>query len=137
MSIADEYIKPKRSGGRPHGSKERYVVISKMTQICWDILDVVLAESLTSQIEIAERFKVSRVYVCRIINSPIFQDCLRERRSKLVDESLARRLNKQIRGVTIQALDILSRRMDETDDSKVALQALIACHRALFESGGR
>lgn len=136
MSVADEYVKS-RSGGRPVGSKERYVVISKMNQHSWNVLDIVMAEPRTSQIEIAERLGISRVYVCRIINSPIFQDCLRERRAKLIDESLARRLNKQIRGVTIQALDILSRRMDETDDPKVALQALIACHRALFESGGR
>jgi hypothetical protein len=49
---------------------------------------------------------------------------LAERKAALTDPGIARRLNARLQGVTIQAVEVISRKLDATDSAEFALEAL-------------
>jgi hypothetical protein len=88
------------------------------------LIDELLARPRTTQKELAAKFGYSEGWMCRLVNSDAFQARLGARKSELVDQGLARRLNARLEGVTLQALDTLSRKLDASDSADIALEAL-------------
>lgn len=88
------------------------------------IIDVMIQRPRIQQKELAAMFNYSEGWMCRLINSDAFQARIAQRRSELVDPGLARRLNARLEGLTMQAVDTLSRKLDASDSADLALESL-------------
>ncbi len=95
------------------------------------IIDVMLRRPRIQQKELAEMFGFTPHWICRLVNSDSFQARLSERKAALTDPGIARRLNARLQGVTIQAVDVLSRKLDAADSAELALEALGVSTKAL------
>lgn len=88
------------------------------------IIDELLARPRTTQKELAAKFGYSEGWMCRLVNSDAFQARLATRKAELTDQGLQRRLNARLEGVTLQAIDTLSRKLDASDSADLALESL-------------
>lgn len=88
------------------------------------IIDELLARPRTEQKALAAKFGYSVGWMCRLVNSDAFQARLAERKAALTDPGIARRINARLQGLTIQAVDTLSRKLDATDSAELALESL-------------
>lgn len=88
------------------------------------IIDELLVRPRTTQKELATKFGYSEGWMCRLVNSDAFQARLATRKAELTDQGLKRRLNARLEGVTLQSLEVLSRKLDATDSADLALGSL-------------
>lgn len=88
------------------------------------IIDVMLQRPRIQQKELAEMFGYTPGWMCRLINSDAFQARIAQRKAELTDPAIARRINARLQGLTIQAVDTLSRKLDASDSADLALEAL-------------
>lgn len=88
------------------------------------IIDIMLARPRIEQKELAELFGYSKGWICRLVNSDAFQARMAQRKADLTDPGIARRINARLQGLTIQAVDTLSRKLDATDSAELALESL-------------
>lgn len=88
------------------------------------IIDVLLANPRISQQDLAKQFGYTAGWICRMINSDAFQARIAERKAMLVDPGVAAQLNARLAGVAIQAMDVISRKLDATENAQLALDAL-------------
>lgn len=100
------------------------------------IIDVILRRPRIEQKELAEMFGYTRGWMSRLVNSDAFQARIAERRQQLTDPGIARRLNARVQSVTVQALDVVSRKLDATDSAEFALEALGIASKAR-DAGGK
>ncbi len=126
MELPDEFVQTVGAEGYDKGR-----ALVKVTNVHEQIIDIMLRRPRIQQTEIAEMFGYTKGWVCRFINSDAFQARLAERRNELLDAGTARRVKARVESVTIQALDVVSRRLDATDSAEVALEALGISTKAL------
>lgn len=88
------------------------------------IIDVMLARPRIMNKELAEAFGYTPGWIGRLINSDAFQARIAQRKAELTDPGIARRINARLQGVTIQAAEVISRKLDATDSAEFALEAL-------------
>lgn len=88
------------------------------------IIDAMLRAPRIQNKELAEMFGYTPGWIGRLINSDAFQARYAERKAALTDPGIARRLNARLQGVTIQAVEVISRKLDATDSADFALEAL-------------
>lgn len=92
-------------------------VVKNMTKSAWIILESMMLNPKITQKELAKKADVSRPYVCRIQNSPVFKQTLRDARIAAVQDRLTGLAEK---GIT-RAEKIVE---DEESSDKNALDAL-------------
>lgn len=88
------------------------------------IIDAMLRQPRIQQKELAVMFGYSPGWMNRLVNSDSFQARIAERKAQLIDPGIARRLNARVAGVALQAVDVLSRKLDATESADLALEAL-------------
>lgn len=95
------------------------------------IIQQILLEPRTTHEELAEMFGYSRTWLTRVIGSDSFQARLAQRRLEMVDPDLRARLNDRVKGAVLQSVDTIQRRLDSTDNAKLALESLGVLSNAL------
>lgn len=92
-------------------------VVKNMTKSAWIVMEAMMLNPKITQRELAKLAGVSRPYVCRIQNSPVFKQTLREARIAAVQDRL---VNMTDKGIT-RAEQIIE---DSESSDKDALAAL-------------
>ena len=88
------------------------------------IIDVMLQRPRIQQKELAEMFGYSCGWMNRLCNTDAFQARIAQRKAELTDPRISRTLNARLQGVTLQAVEVLSRKLEASDSAELALEAL-------------
>ena len=94
-------------------------------------VDQILANPGISQGELARMFGYTQAWMSRIIGSDAFQEYLVQRRTEMLDPVLAETIEERIRGVMVQSLDVVARKLEATPTGEFALKAMELTSRAL------
>lgn len=99
--------------------------LKRLTYTHEAMVDLIIAEPTVKPGELAELFGYTPGWISRILVSDSFQSRLAERKSALTDPLIAQSLNERLRGVTMQAVEIVSEKLNSADASaSYALDAL-------------
>ena len=101
------------------------------------MIDLILQDPTVQTKELAELFSYSPAWVSRILASDSFQARLAERKGNLIDPIIAQGLNERVVGVTIQALNVISEKLEAEESASYAIEALGLATSALSNSGRR
>lgn len=89
------------------------------------MIDLIIQDPTVTSGELAELFGFSSAWVARVLSSDSFQARLAERKSILVDPAISQTLNERLRTVAIKSLDVVSAKLDSTEQSAdYAIEAL-------------
>lgn len=88
------------------------------------MIDLIIAEPTVTPTELAQLFGYSAAWVSRILGSDSFQARLAERKAQLIDPVVAHSLNERLRGVTIQAVEIIKEKLESEESAAYAIEAL-------------
>ena len=86
------------------------------------MIDLIIAQPMVSQNEIARHFGYSFTWVSRIFNSDAFQARLALRKGDLVDPSLLMSIEERLRTVADRSLEILHEKLEATKNTDLALK---------------
>jgi len=99
--------------------------IVKITYSHEAMIDLIIQEPTVTPKELAELFGFSSAWVSRVVGSDSFQSRLAERKATLLDPHLSNTLNERLRTVSIKAVDIISEKLSNPEQSAdFALEAL-------------
>lgn len=88
------------------------------------MIDLILQEPTVTPAELATLFGYSPGWISRILASDSFQARLAQRKSHLIDPLVAQSLNERLRGVAVQAVEIISEKLDSEQSAAYAIDAL-------------
>lgn len=94
------------------------------------ILDYVIANPSRTQREIAAEFKYTQVMIGVILRSDSFKKRLKERKSELVDPLIMQQVEDRLTGLAHMSMEVLERKLENSEDSKLALATLDLTTRA-------
>lgn len=96
------------------------------------MIDVILQNPWISQNDIAAMFGYTAAWVSLVIASDAFQAKLAERKEELVDPAIRATIEERFKGVVIQSLDVLSRKLENPNvDAEVAIRVMEGAAKAL------
>ena len=95
------------------------------------MVDLILQDPTVTRQELAEVFGLTSAWVARVIASDSFQARLAERKTQLVDPQIAQSLNERLGGVAIQALGVVSEKLEAEQSASYAIDALGLAAKAL------
>ena len=100
-------------------------VIAKISYTHDSMIDMIIAEPMIAQKDLAARFGYTAPWVCQIIASDAFQARLAARKGELVDPTLIATLEERMKGLVIQSIEILKERLAKpTVSDAVVLRSL-------------
>lgn len=105
-------------------ARKRSGKLGKVSYTHEAMIDLILQEPTVTVKELAEVFSYSEGWVSRILASDSFMARLAQRKHDLIDPLVAQSLNERMRGVTIQALEIVKGKLESGDSAAYALEAL-------------
>ena len=105
--------------------------IARITYTHDAMIDLILQDPTVTHEELAELFALSRGWVSRVVYSDAFQARIAERKAQLIDPFIAADLNTRLRGVTIQAVNIMSAKLEAEESADYALEALGLAGKAM------
>lgn len=111
------------SPNRPSISKVRYTHDA--------MIDLVVANPWISQGEIAIHFGYTQAWVSTIFSSDAFQARLAARKDDLVDPVLRQSIEERMRGLVLQSIEVLQKRLETENSGELALGTLNAASKAL------
>lgn len=95
------------------------------------MIDRILEDGAVDQNALAAHFGYSVPWISRVLCSDAFQARLAERKSELIDPTLALTLEEKMRGVVSNSLDVLHEKLLATRSADLALKAIDVTGRAL------
>ena len=95
------------------------------------MIDVIIAEPTITQNELAKRFERSVPWVSIIMGSDAFQAALAKRRDDLLDPFLVATVEERFRGLAQQSLQVISEKLEKTQNTDLAIKALEISSKAL------
>lgn len=99
-------------------------VIKKISYSHDAMIDILIAEPMISQRELAARFGYTAPWVCQIIASDAFQARMAARKEELVDPVIRATLEERMKALVIRSLDLLMEKLDKPNvPDAVALRA--------------
>lgn len=100
------------------------------------MIDLIIANPGISQNQLAATFGFTACWVSNILASDAFQMQLSKRRAELVDPAITATIEERFKGLVIQSLDVLQRKLEKPAVSDtVALKALELGAKALGVGG--
>jgi hypothetical protein len=87
------------------------------------MIDLVIANPSISQNEIAKHFGYTVAWVSRIFCSDAFQARLEARKAEIVNPALTASVEERIKGVAMQSLDIIAKKLEATENPDLAVKA--------------
>lgn len=95
------------------------------------IIDLVIARPDLNQREIAAYFNYTSVGIGIILRSDAFKARLEARKAELVDPLIKQSVEDRLTGLAHMSIDILSRKLEHSEDPKLALAALEASQKSV------
>lgn len=95
------------------------------------MIEQILAQPELTQKKLAEIFGLTEGWVSRVVNSDAFQVRLAEKRQALTDPAIARTMNERLEGFAHQAVELVQKKLEQTDSAAYALEALGLATKAL------
>lgn len=95
------------------------------------MIDLIIANPVASQGQIAAHFGYTQAWVSRIMNSDAFQARLAERKTEIVDPSLVASVDEKLRELASKSLDVVLTKLTTVPTLDGALKALEVTTRAL------
>lgn len=95
------------------------------------MIDKILEDGAVSQNTLAAYFGYSVPWISRVMCSDAFQARLAERKTELIDPTLALSLEERMRGVVTKSLDVIHEKLIATNSADLALKALDVTARAM------
>jgi hypothetical protein len=105
--------------------------IAKVSYTHAACVDLILARPEISQKELAAHFGYTQPWMCRIIGSDAFQEYLAGRRKELIDPVVVQKMEDRIKGVMVQAMDVVQEKLTLNPTADFALKAMEISSRAL------
>lgn len=108
--------------------------IAKLSYTHDAMVDLIIANPIISQNDLAARFGYSAAWVSQVISSDAFQARLAERTKDLVDPTLRATVEDRFRGLVLRSLEILQHKLNgpaNTIPDGLALRSLELSSRAL------
>lgn len=87
------------------------------------MIDLIIAEPWISQNHLAAHFGYSPAWISNIFASDAFQARLAERRKEVIDPTLIATIEERVKGLTLQAFDVLQQKLSNNPSDNVALRA--------------
>ena len=100
------------------------------------MIDLILHDPTVTFKELGEVFDLTPRWVSAVVGSDAFQARLAERRDSLLAPAITAKLNERVQGVTIQALTIVSERLEAEQSAGYALDALGLCSSVIAKAAG-
>lgn len=104
------------------------------------MIDIIIAEPTITQNELARRFGKSIGWISIVMGSDAFQAALAKRRDDILDPELVATIEERLRGLAAQSLQVISKRLEQSESSDLALKSLDIASKALGfgarQSGG-
>lgn len=95
------------------------------------MIDMVVAEPWITQNEIAIRFGRTAPWISTIFASDAFQARLAARKDDLVDPVLRASIEERMKGLVLQSIEVLQKRLETDASGELALGTLNAASKAL------
>jgi hypothetical protein len=95
------------------------------------MIDYIIANPRARQNDIALAFGYTVPWVSRVIGSDAFQSRLAERRKELVDPVIVQSVEERLRGLAVQATEVIADNLAVTRDPDLAVKALEISAKAL------
>lgn len=96
------------------------------------MVDLIIQDPSVTPQELAELFNRSRAWISKVLAADSFQARLADRKSQLVDPTLAATLNERVTSVTLHALDILADKLEREESASLALDVMDKVSKAAF-----
>lgn len=108
-------------------------VIEKLSYSHKAMIDLLVANPMISQGELAKAFGYTQPWISRILRSDSFREMLAERTSELVDPLVLQSIEQRFEALVTQSLDILERKLmpEAMPSADLALKAAELGSRAL------
>ena len=113
------------------GTTSAALAISRVKYSHDAMIDILIADPSISQGAIAQQFGYTQAWVSRVMNSDAFLARMAERKSDLVDPSIALTLDEKFRALANQSIDIVMEKLAATKNPDTALKALEMSSKAL------
>lgn len=95
------------------------------------MIDVILAEPTITQNALAKRFGRSVSWISIVMGSDAFQGALAKRRDDIIDPFLVATIEERFRGLADQSLQIIAKKLEQTENLDAAFKALEISSKAL------
>lgn len=129
QSAIDDWV---REQSKPlQGTESAALSIARVKYSHDAMIDILIADPSISQGAIAQQFGYTQAWVSRVMNSDAFLARLAERKSDLVDPSIALTLDEKFRALANQSLDIVMEKLAVTKNPDTALKSLELASKAL------
>ena len=95
------------------------------------MIDLVIADPLISQGQLARHFGYTEGWVSQVFNSDNFRERLAERKEEIVDPVLKMSIEEKLRGLVDKSIEVLMKKLIEAPNGALAIKALDSGSRAL------
>jgi hypothetical protein len=95
------------------------------------MIDMIIANPMIKQGEIAAAFGMTQAWISQIINSDAFQAALATRRAELINPVLVQSIEERLRGLAHQAATVVAEKLEATQNPDLAIKALEISAKAL------
>lgn len=95
------------------------------------MIDLIIANPMMTQGQIAQHFGYTQPWVSRIFNSDAFLARLAERKGDLVDPSISLTIDEKLRAVADRSLDVVLDKLSLTPTFDMAMKGLEVASKAL------
>lgn len=114
------------------GTESAALAIDRVKYTHDAMIDMLLANPVISQGELASRFGYTQAWVSRVMNSDAFQARLAERKTELVDPGLAATIDERLRAVATKSLDnVLEKLTNNPTNGDFSLKVMEVATKAL------
>ena len=106
--------------------------IQKVSYTHDGMIDLIVAQPMISQGQLAAHFGYTQSWICQIMQSDAFQDRLEARRKELVSPMIVRSIEERFKGLVVRGQEILQEKLDAPNPpTELALKVVEAGARAL------
>ena len=113
------------------GYDQSYSRIAKVRYTHEAMIDMIIEDPGIKQNVLAERFGVTVAWISRIIGSDAFQGALAKRREDITDPFLVTTIEERLRGLAMHSIDVISKKLEDTNNADIALKGLEIASKAL------
>ncbi|TXH40722.1 MAG: hypothetical protein E6Q97_39065 [Desulfurellales bacterium] len=113
------------------GYSQDYSRIQKVRYSHEAMIDMIIADPMIKQNELAERFDVRPAWISRIIGSDAFQGALAKRREDITNPFLVATIEERLKGLAMHSIDVISKKLEDTNNADIALKSLDIASKAL------
>lgn len=106
------------------GYDQSYSRIAKVGYSHEAMIDLIIASPRITQNELASHFGYTVPWISRVIGSDAFQAALAKRREDVTDPFLIATVEERLKGIVIQSIDVIARKLAQSDNADLALKAL-------------